>query len=49
MGEGNSNQESAERLVITLHAVKQHRGNIYAKLWGPPGPRQLRLLSKIKR
>ena len=29
---GDSNQAIAERLVITLSAVKKHTGNIYAKL-----------------
>jgi LuxR family maltose regulon positive regulatory protein len=29
---GDSNQVIAERLVITLSAVKKHTGNIYAKL-----------------
>ena len=29
---GCSNQDIAERLVITLHAVKKHTGNIYGKL-----------------
>jgi LuxR family maltose regulon positive regulatory protein len=29
---GLSNQEIADRLVITLHAVKKHTGNIYGKL-----------------
>ena len=30
--EGYSNQEIAERLVITLHTVKKHSSNIYSKL-----------------
>ncbi|MBN1314856.1 MAG: hypothetical protein JXA42_05290 [Anaerolineales bacterium] len=30
--EGLSNQEIAERLVITLHTVKKHSSNIYSKL-----------------
>ena len=30
--EGCSNQEIAERLVITLHTVKKHSSNIYSKL-----------------
>ena len=30
--EGLSNQEITERLVITLHTVKKHSSNIYAKL-----------------
>ena len=29
---GLSNQEIADRLVITLHTVKKHTGNIYGKL-----------------
>ena len=29
---GDSNQAIAERLVITVSAVKKHSGNIYAKL-----------------
>ncbi len=29
---GYSNRDIAERLVITLHAVKKHTGNIYGKL-----------------
>ena len=29
---GCSNQEIAGKLVITLHAVKKHTGNIYGKL-----------------
>jgi LuxR family maltose regulon positive regulatory protein len=32
IGEGCSNQEIADRLVITLHTVKKHSSNIYAKL-----------------
>jgi LuxR family maltose regulon positive regulatory protein len=30
--EGFSNQEIAEHLVVTLHTVKKHSSNIYAKL-----------------
>jgi LuxR family maltose regulon positive regulatory protein len=32
IGEGCSNGEIAERLVITLHTVKKHTSNIYSKL-----------------
>jgi len=32
IGQGLSNQEIAERLVITLHTVKKHSSNIYGKL-----------------
>jgi LuxR family maltose regulon positive regulatory protein len=32
IGEGYANQEIAERLVVTLHTVKKHSSNIYAKL-----------------
>jgi LuxR family maltose regulon positive regulatory protein len=32
IGEGYSNQEIAERLVVTLHTVKKHSSNIYNKL-----------------
>jgi LuxR family maltose regulon positive regulatory protein len=32
MGEGCSNQEIAGRLVITLHTVKKHSSNLFAKL-----------------
>jgi LuxR family maltose regulon positive regulatory protein len=32
IGEGCSNQEIAERLVVTLHTVKKHSSNIYTKL-----------------
>jgi ATP/maltotriose-dependent transcriptional regulator MalT len=32
LASGCSNQDIAERLVITLHAVKKHTGNIYGKL-----------------
>jgi len=32
IGEGLSNHEIAERLVITLHTVKKHSSNIYGKL-----------------
>jgi LuxR family maltose regulon positive regulatory protein len=32
IGEGYSNREIADRLVITLHTVKKHSSNIYAKL-----------------
>jgi LuxR family maltose regulon positive regulatory protein len=32
IGEGLSNQEITERLVITLHTVKKHSSNLYAKL-----------------
>jgi len=32
IGEGLSNQEIAERLVITVHTVKKHSSNIYGKL-----------------
>jgi LuxR family transcriptional regulator, maltose regulon positive regulatory protein len=32
IGEGYSNQEIAEQLVVTLHTVKKHSSNIYGKL-----------------
>ncbi|MCP4362815.1 MAG: hypothetical protein GY796_32835 [Chloroflexi bacterium] len=32
IGEGYTNQEIAGRLVITLHTVKKHSSNIYAKM-----------------
>ena len=32
IGEGYTNQEIAEQLVITLHTVKKHSSNIYAKM-----------------
>jgi LuxR family maltose regulon positive regulatory protein len=32
IGEGYSNREIAERLVVTLHTVKKHSSNIYDKL-----------------
>jgi LuxR family maltose regulon positive regulatory protein len=32
ISEGCSNQEIAERLVITLHTVKKHSSNIFGKL-----------------
>jgi LuxR family maltose regulon positive regulatory protein len=32
IGEGYSNQEIADRLVVTLHTVKKHSSNIYNKL-----------------
>ena len=32
IAEGDSNQTIAEKLVITVSAVKKHTGNIYGKL-----------------
>jgi ATP/maltotriose-dependent transcriptional regulator MalT len=29
---GNSNQDIADKLVITMRTVKKHTGNIYGKL-----------------
>jgi LuxR family maltose regulon positive regulatory protein len=32
IAEGLSNQEIADRLVVTLHTIKKHSSNIYSKL-----------------
>jgi ATP/maltotriose-dependent transcriptional regulator MalT len=32
IGQGYSNQQICDRLVVTLHTVKKHSSNIYGKL-----------------